>query len=175
MTRRQGRDLERVFAYHHDLRMEAAARLSALVSRGELDGKHQAEQTRERQRLEAISREYQAKVNDVRRRYSMKIELSWLQTLELVMPVQRFSVLIRRRKSERIIALDWNPITRQLDQAPCEYSYTWERPREVCDEALHLVSPAAHGPCPACGKTYCRACSPMKCPKCGRKATAHSA
>lgn len=170
MARRQERDLQRVFDYHHDLQREAAARLAALTARGELTDKHQAEQTRERQRLEAIAREYQAKVSDVRRKYAMKVDLTWLQTLELVMPVQRFAVLIKRRKSERLITLDWNPLARQLDQAPCEYTYTWERPREVCDDALHLVSPEAHGPCPACGKAYCRACNPEKCPKCGRRA-----
>jgi len=166
MARRQERDLQRLFAYHHDLRQEAAARLAALTAREELTDKHQADQARERQRLEAIAREYQAKVNDARRKYAMKVELEWLQTLELVMPVQRFTVHIKRRKGERNILLDWNPLARQLDQAPCEYSYTWERPREVCDHALHLVSPAAHGPCPDCGKPYCRACHPTACPRC---------
>lgn len=169
MTRRQERDLQRVFAYHHDLQREAAARLTALTAHGELTDKRQADQTRERQRLEAIAREYQAKVGDVRRKYAMRVDLTWLQTLELVMPVQRFVVRIKRRKGERLLTLDWNPLARQLDQAPCEYSYTWERPREVCDDALHLVSPAAHGPCPACGKAYCRACNPEKCPKCIRR------
>ncbi len=74
-----------------------------------------------------------------------------IQTLELIMLVQRFGVLIRRRKGERLFPLDWNPLARKLEQAPCEYSYTWEHPREVCDDALHLIKPAAHGPCAHCG------------------------
>jgi hypothetical protein len=167
MTRRQERDLQRLYAYHHDLQREAATRLAALAARETLSDKQQAEQTRERQRLEAIVREYQTKVTDVRQKYAMKVEVAWLQTLELAMPVQRFTVLIKRRKGEREFALDWNPLVRQLESPPCEYSYTAERPREVCDAALHLVSPAAHGPCPACGKAYCRACHPAACPKCG--------
>jgi hypothetical protein len=168
MYRRQERDLQRLYEYHHDLRRETLERLAALAARGELTEKQQAEQARERQRLEAITREYQAKVNDLRQKYAMKVELEWIQTLELVMPVQRLEVLIKRRKGERRFTLDWNPLTRKLEQAPCEYSYTWEHPREVCDEALHLVSPAAHGPCPGCGKAYCRACQPVRCPRCGR-------
>jgi len=168
MSRRQERDLQRLFAYHQDLRREAATRLAALTARGELTERQQAEQARERQRLEAIAREYQAKVADVRRKYAMKVQLAWLQTLELVMPTQRFAVRIRRRKGERLFTLDWNPLVRKLEQLPCEYSYTWERPREVCDDALHLVSLAAHGPCPACGRAFCRACHPAKCPRCGR-------
>ena len=39
----------------------------------------------------------------------MKVELVWVQTLELLMPVQRFSILIKRRKGERLMTLDWNP------------------------------------------------------------------
>ncbi|HUT75973.1 MAG TPA: hypothetical protein VM221_14195 [Armatimonadota bacterium] len=168
MSRRQERDLQRLFAYHQDLRREAAMRLAALSMRGELTERQQAEQARERQRLEAIAREYQAKVADVRQKYAMKVELAWLQTLQLAMPTQRVTVRIKRRKGERLFALDWNPVVRKLEQLPCEYSYTWERPREVCDDALHLVSPAAHGPCPACGKAFCRACHPARCPRCGR-------
>ncbi|MGD0111841.1 MAG: hypothetical protein ABSD48_08235 [Armatimonadota bacterium] len=168
MTRRQERDLGRLYSYHHELQQEAAARLSALLARVEAAEKQQAEQIRERQRLEAIAREYQAKVADVQQKYAMKVELEWLQSLELVTPTQRLTIRIKRRKRERLFPLDWNPIARRLEQLPCEYSYTWERPREVCDEALHLVSPAAHGPCFACGKAFCRVCHPARCPKCGR-------
>jgi len=168
MSRRQERDLQRLLSYHQDLRREAAARLGALAARGELTEKQQTEQARERQRLEGIAREYEAKVRDVRRKYAMKVELTWLQTLELVMPTQRLGVRIKRRKGTRLFPLDWNPLARKLDQLPCEYSYTWERTRMVCDDALHLVSPAAHGPCPACGRAFCRACHPARCPGCGR-------
>jgi hypothetical protein len=73
-----------------------------------------------------------------------------------------------RRKRERLIALDYNPIAHLLDPAPCEYTHTPDRPRDVCDDALHLVTPAALGPCPTCGKAYCRACHPARCPKCGQ-------
>lgn len=169
MGRRQERDLERLYHYHPDLRREALQRLAALPKESELSDRQQAEKQRETLRLEAITREYQAKVNDLWQKYAMKVTLEWVQSLELVLPVQRFALLIKRRKGERHFHLDWNPIARRLEQAPCEYSYTFERPREVCDEALHLVSPAAHGPCPHCEKSYCRACHPLTCPKCGRK------
>jgi len=168
MYRRQERDLKRLYDYHNDLRREALERLGNLGAGRELSDRQKVEQERQQLRLEAIAREYQAKVNDLRQKYAMKVTLEWIQTLELVMPVQRLEGLIKRRKGERPFTLDWNPLTRKLEQAPCEYSYTWERPREVCDEALHLVSPAAHGPCPSCGKAYCRACHPQKCPRCQR-------
>lgn len=168
MQRRQERDLDRLYTYHNDLRREALERLAALPTSGKLSEKQQADKEREHQRLEAIAREYQSKINDLRQKYAMKVEVEWLQTLELVMPVQRFELLIKRRKGERLFALDWNPQARKLEQPPCEYSYTRERPREVCDEALHLVSRAASGACSHCGKAYCRACHPVRCPKCGK-------
>lgn len=168
MHRRQARDLERLYDYHNDLRREARERLAALPASAQLSDKQQTDKQRENLRLEAITREYQAKVNDLRQKYAMNVELEWIQTLQLIIPVQRFEVLIKRRKGERVINLDWNPLVRKLEQAPCEYSYTWERPREVCDAALHLVSPVAHGPCAHCDKPYCRACHPKACPRCGR-------
>lgn len=170
LYRRQQRDLDRLYQYHDDLRREAAERLAALPQSGTLTDRQESARQRDLLRLEAIGREYQAKVADLRQKYAMTVDVAWVQTLELITPVQRFEVLIKRRKGERRLHLDWNPIAHRLEQAPCEYSYTWERPREVCDEALHLVSPAAHGPCPQCGKVWCRACAPQKCPKCGQAA-----
>ena len=73
--------------------------------------------------------------------------VEWVQSLDLIMPVQRFEIQIRRRKGERVIALDWNPLTRQLDQAPDEFTYSAGDARLVCDEALHLVSPAGLASC----------------------------
>jgi hypothetical protein len=34
--------------------------------------------------------------------------------------VQRFKVLIRRRKGERIIRLDWHPLVRTIERPLCE-------------------------------------------------------
>ena len=70
---------------------------------------------------EAIRREYSAKLHDLSRQYAMRVAVEWVQTLELVMPVQRFAVRIRRRKAERVIHLDWNPLARRLESPPCEF------------------------------------------------------
>jgi len=93
-----------------------------------------------------------------------------VQALDLIVPVHRLSVLIRRRKGERLVSLDWNPLLRQLDPPPDEAGAGLERARLVCDARLHLTDPAAQGPCPACGKPFCRACHPQACPKCGHPA-----
>jgi len=158
MQRRLERDLERVHEYYTGLRQEAWQRLH----------KQHTDSARERLRLESAEREYQAKVADLRQKYDLRVTVELEQTLILTSPVQRLELTIKRRKGERRVALDWHPLTRRLDPPPCEWSYTAEITRVVCDDALHLVSPAGHDPCAQCGKSYCRACQPRRCPKCGQ-------
>jgi hypothetical protein len=158
MQRRLERDLERIYDYYADLRAESLRKLQ----------KQNVDAARERLRLEAAEREYQAKVADLRQKYDLRVTIELSQRLELICPVQRFTVLIKRRKGERRLTLDWNPLARQLEPPPCEWSYAADAVRVVCDDALHLVAPAGHSDCPHCGKDYCRACHPQRCPKCGR-------
>ena len=159
LRRRLARDQDRLHRYHNDLHQEAMRRAILLP---EDDPKR----LREQQRADAIAREYHAKLDDLSRQYATRITVEWVQTLELVMPVYRLSVQIRRRKADRTIALDWNPLARRLEAPVCEATFGIERPRLVCDDALHLVVPAALGPCANCGRAFCRACH-ATCPKCG--------
>jgi hypothetical protein len=160
LRRRLGRDQERLHLYHNDLHHEAMRRALALAA-------DDPRRRREEERAAAIGREYRAKLDDLSRQYATRVSVEWNQTLELAMPVQRFAVSIRRRKAERVIHLDWNPLTRRLESPICEYSASAERPRLVCDDALHLVVASALAPCPACARAFCRACHPRHCPKCG--------
>ncbi len=158
MQRRLERDLARVHEYYDGLRQEAFRKQK----------KQNADSAREQLRLEAAAREYQAKVADLKQKYDLRVTVEWSQTLELLCPVQRIELLIKRRKGERKVTLDWNPLARALEPLPCEWSYTAEVARVVCDDALHLVSLAGHAPCQHCAKEYCRACAPRGCPKCGK-------
>jgi len=164
LRRRLGRDQERLHLYHNDLYREATRRALALA---ETDPKR----PREEQRAEAIGREYQARLDDLTRQYAMRVTVEWVQTRELMMPVHRFAVQIRRRKANRTIQLDRNPVLRRLEPPLCEFTASAERPSLVCDDALHLVVPAGLGPCMGCGRAYCRACHRNGCPKCGTAET----
>ena len=157
MQRRLDRDLARVHEYYTGLRQEAWQRLQ----------KHHTDSAREQLRLEAAEREYQAKVADLRQQYDLRVRVELSQTLELICPVQRVELTIKRRKGERSVALDWHPLTRRLDPPPCQWSYAADSARLVCDDALHLVSLAGHAACAQCDRSYCRACHPLRCPKCG--------
>ncbi len=166
MRRRLERDRNRVHAYHNDLNNAALTRLAALArTKGE---RAEADRRRETLRVEAIEREYRAKLDDLRHNYALRVTVDWVQALELYVPVQRFDVLIRRRKGERMIRLDWHPLVKAAELPLCEAGLGIGRARLVCDERLHLTEPAAQGPCPSCGKDYCRACHPAACPRCGQ-------
>jgi len=161
LRRRLVRDLDRLHAYHNDLHREASQRATQLAA-------GDAGQQRERLRLAALAQEYRAKLADLTHKYALRVTTSWVQTQELVMPVHRLAVQIRRRKAERTMVLDWNPLNRRLEPPPCEAGWSAERPRLVCDAALHLVAPAGLAPCASCGRAYCHACEPERCPKCGQ-------
>jgi hypothetical protein len=160
LRRRLDRDLDRLHAYHNDLHREASRRAAQLAA-------GDAGRQREDLRIAAIAQDYRAKLDDLAHKYALRVTVDWVQTLDLVMPVHRLTVQIRRRKAERVMALDWNPLARRLEMPPCEASWSTERPRLVCDEALHLVAPAGLAPCAGCGRTYCHACHRQRCPKCG--------
>ena len=160
LRRRLARDLDRLHAYHNDLHREASQRAAQL-------GAGDAARERESLRIASIGQEYRAKLDDLAHKYALRVTVEWVQTLELVMPVHRLTVQIRRRKAERVMALDWNPLARRLEPPPCEAGWSSERPRLVCDDALHLVAPSGLAPCSGCGRAYCRACHPRHCPKCG--------
>ena len=171
MHRRLDRDRARVHAYHDDLRSGSLKRLAALAGR---DGeKAEADRRRESLRVATIEREYRAKLDDLRHNYALRVSAEWVQALELLVPVQRLHVVIRRRKGERLIQFDWHPVARLAEAPPCDWGLGLGRVRLVCDEELHLTEPAGQAPCVACGKAWCRACHPESCPRCGRS-TAHA-
>ncbi|MBW4025483.1 MAG: hypothetical protein HIU92_20535 [Proteobacteria bacterium] len=160
LRRRLARDLDRLHGYHNDLHREALKR-SAQAGGGE------AAAQRETLRVEAISREYSAKLSDLAHKYALRISAEWVQTQELIVPVHRLTVQIRRRKAERTLIMDWNTYLRRLEPPHCEASFSTERPRMVCDAELHLVAPSGLAPCEGCGRSYCRACYPTRCKHCG--------
>jgi hypothetical protein len=164
MRRRLERDRNRIHAYHNDLRDASLKRLAAI--NGADGDRADADRRRETLRVEAIEREYHAKLDDLRRNYAMRVTVEWVQALEIYVPVQRFEVLIRRRKGERMIRLDWHPLVKAVEWPLCEAGLGLDRVRLVCDDKLHLTDPAGHAPCSSCGKPFCRACFPLACPRC---------
>jgi hypothetical protein len=164
MRRRLERDRARVHAYHDDLRRAAQTKLAALAS--STAGKAEEHARRETLRIAAIEREYSAKIEDLRHNFALRVTAECVQGLAVVAPVHRYELLIKRRKGERTIALDWHPAARLMELPPCDWGAGAGHARLVCDEHLHLTDPAAEA-CPSCGKPWCRACD-AACPRCKR-------
>jgi hypothetical protein len=170
MRRRLVRDRDRVHGFHDELHRASTKRLAALANaKGE---RAEADRLRETMRVQAIEREHRAKLDDLRRNYALHVTVEWVQALELYVPVQRLDVLIRRRKGERLIQLDWHPLVKAAESPLCEAGRGRNRARLVCDDELHLTEPDGQAPCSACGKAYCRACFPTACPRCGHGSVA---
>jgi len=89
LERRLARDQDRLHAYHDGLHREAFLRAAGL---------REGDSGRERQamRAAAVAREYQAKLDDLARKYALRVTAAWVQTLELVTPVHRLTVQVRR-------------------------------------------------------------------------------
>jgi hypothetical protein len=171
MRRRLGRDRARVHAYHDDLRRSAQGKLVGLQSA--MGAKAEADRQREMMRVEAIEREYAAKIEDLRHHYALRASVDWVQGLTLATPVHRYEVLIKRRKGERILAIDWHPAARMMEPPPCDWGLGLDRARLVCDDQLHLTDLGGQAPCGSCGKAWCRACS-AACPRCRQAAQTSS-
>src|SRR5262249_1889299 len=114
MQRRMDRDLARVFDYYEGMQRESLLKLK----------KQKVDSSRERLRIEAAAREYQAKVVDLKQKYDLSVTVELSQVVEIVSPVQRINLLIKRRKGERKLSLDWNPLVRKLEPLPNEWGYT---------------------------------------------------
>ena len=167
MRRRLDRDRGRVHAYHDELRRTAIdkiARLGAATSE-----KAAADLKREKLRVQAIEREYAAKTDDLRHKYALNIKTEWVQGLIVVAPVQRFEILVKRRKGERAVMIDWHATPKMLEPPLDESGLGLDTTRVVCDEHLHLTDPEKRS-CSACGHDRCLACHPVSCPSC-RKIT----
>jgi hypothetical protein len=169
MRRRLDRDRNRIHDYHNDLHLVAQKKLAALA--GSAGEKAESDRKRERLRIAAIEREYAAKIGDLRHNYALRVTVEWVQGLELFVPVQRFEVLVKRRKGERLMRLDWHPAVRLMEPPPSDWGLGIGRSRLVCDDQLHITDPVGQSPCPSCGRAWCRACHPTACRRCGHVIT----
>lgn len=162
MQRRLERDLARIHTYYSGIREESQKRKR----------KAAGDSARDELRIAAAEREYRGKVADLEQKYALQVTTHLTQALGFMTPVWRVELLLKRRKRERILRLDWNPLTARLDPLPCDWDFTDSALRMVCDDALHLVPEHGLAPCPQCERAYCRACRPRGCARCAARSRA---
>ena len=157
-NRRLVRDTERIDGYYRDLLGQIGKRAARRA------GDPQAEE-KERGRAAAIQLDRAVKLEDLARKYSLKIRIEPGDVLALSLPVRQISARIIRKKAERVVKLHWNPWVRALESPWCESCSGPTYPLYLCDDRVHFLCHGCFRACASCGKQFCRACS-TKC-RCG--------
>jgi len=157
-NRRLARDTERIDSYYKDLLSQIGKRIARRAADAEAAGK-------ERSRVSATELDRAAKLEDLVRKYSLKIRIQPGDVLIVSLPVREISARLIRKKAERVVKLHWNPYLDALDSPWCEVCSRSAHPMFLCDDRVHFLCKECAAPCPACGRQFCRACQP-RC-KCG--------
>jgi hypothetical protein len=160
-NRRLARDSERIHSYYRDLLRQIEKRIARHK------GDPQAEE-KERSRATATELDRAAKLEDVARKYSLKIRIEAGDVLAVSLPVREIAVQVIRKKAERAAKFHWNPALGGLESPWCESCFGRAHPLFLCDDRVHFLCRSCLSACASCGKVFCRACQ-AKC-KCGAAA-----
>ncbi len=161
-NRRLARDTERIDSYYKDLLSQIGKRIARRAGDAGTAEK-------ERSRAAATQLDRTAKLEDLVRKYSLKIRIQPGDVLAVSLPVREISARIIRKKAERVAKLHWNPMLGALEAPWCEGCSGPARPLFLCDDRVHFLCKSCAAPCLACGKQFCRACQP-RC-RCGAAST----
>jgi hypothetical protein len=156
-TRRLARDTQRVEAYYAGLLAQFEKRIAKR-------GGDPAAVEKERTRAAATKADRAAKLEDLQRKYALRIRIEPALLLAVRAPVRRISVRLIRKKEERPWTLDWNPVLGVLEPPVCEHCSSAAHPLYLCERA-HLLCRNCWPQCPACSRFFCRVCQ-RRC-KCG--------
>jgi hypothetical protein len=157
-NRRLARDAERIDSYYKDLLRQIEKRVARRAADPEAAEK-------ERGRAAATQLDRAAKLEDLVRKYSLKIRIQPGDVLAVALPVREITARLIRKKAERVAKLHWNPKLGALESPWCEGCSAPAHPLFLCDDRVHFLCKSCAAPCPACGKSFCRACQ-ARC-KCG--------
>jgi len=156
-NRRLARDAERVGSYYGGLLTQVEKRIAKRA-----DDPAAAE--KERSRALAIEADRAAKLEDLRRKYALRIRTELAALLAVRAPVRQISLRLVRKKEERAHMLHWNPVLRALDRPLCEHCSAAAHPLYLC-ERVHLLCKDCWTQCEHCSRFFCRVCQ-KEC-KCG--------
>ena len=156
-SRRLARDTERVESYYAGL----LAQIDKRIAKRAHDA---AAAEKERSRAAATQADRAAKLEDLRRKYALRVRIEPALLLAVRAPVRRISLRLIRKKEERAHALDWNPVLGVLESPLCEHCSARAHPLYLC-ERVHLLCRNCWAQCPGCSRFFCRVCQ-LRC-KCG--------
>jgi len=159
-NRRMARDAQRIHSYYRDLQLQIQKRIA----------RHKNDPLaaeKERSRAAATELDRAAKLDDLARKYALKIRIEPGDVLAVLLPVREIAVRVVRKKSERMAKLHWNPALGKLESPWCESCSAPAHPLFLCDDRVHFLCKSCLAPCADCQRLFCRKCQP-KC-KCGAR------
>jgi hypothetical protein len=159
LRRRRQRDFIRLQEYYGAIDDEIRRR-----ARRALAKQDDRAATAESSRLEATASAYRARMLDLVDRYRARIRLQPIGALVCTLPIHHITARLHRRSASRAVAISWNPVDRAVEPPCCEACGTGMSIVVLCDDRVHLLCPACHPACAACGRAYCRACH-ARCPR----------
>jgi hypothetical protein len=160
LERRLNRDIRRVHDYYQTLIHEHRQLLEKRAAGS--DDKEKAAS-----KIEAIQRELKGKIQDLNAKFSIDLVLEPISFIRIEALSPIFWISVKRRKEVRQFPVTYNPILKSLDPLPCEACFYPRKGYYVCDDRLHILCRPCFAPCPHCEKTYCAACHPNGCLRCG--------
>ena len=159
-NRRMARDAERLQGYYRDLKRQIEKRIARRAGDASAVEK-------ERSRAAATELDRAAKLEDLARKYRLKIRVEAGDVLCVSLPVVEIAARVIRKKAERTARFHWNPVLRVLESPGCESCDAAAAPLFLCDEKVHFLCRGCQAACGECGRHRCRVCQ-VKC-KCGGK------
>lgn len=158
LARRRDRDLHRLRQYYQAIDGEIRRKITRGVSRAGGDI------AAERRRLEATANSYRARAADLETRFRLRVCLVPLAAVACALPTYRLRVELKRRTATALAWFSWNPIDRAIEPRCCDGCGCATLVAALCDDRVHYLCGACLGPCPSCGKPFCRACH-TRCPR----------
>lgn len=159
--RRLRRDVERLWDYYQELKKQLRRRMGREYLTGE-------EKENLVSKIKATDQEFQRKVNDLKDKYSLRINFQPLNACRVYVPKVMTECEVQRKSRTRKLLFFWNPLLRDaepLEPLLCEACGAETYGIFLCDD-LHLLCSHCHFSCPQCGKKICRQCFPERCPNC---------
>jgi len=159
-NRRMARDAERIYSYYRDLQLQIQKRIA----------RHKNDPPaaeKERSRAAATELDRAAKLDDLARKYALKIRIEPADVLAVSLPVREIAVRVIRKKSERLTKLHWNAALGKLESPWCEMCSAPAHPLFLCDDRVHFLCKSCLSPCASCQRQFCRKCQ-SRC-KCGAR------
>lgn len=178
LERRMNRDIKRVYEYYDALEKQVDDTISKKSALSQdyafattypdntvVNTETPEELTKLYSKKDTIKLEKKLKIQDLIAKYALQIKLKPVTMIRIETYTQTVKISLKRRLNSRHFTLAYNPVTKQMDDLPCECCFNPGDGYYVCDDKLHIICGNCYSLCHDCTRQYCKLCY-EKCPKC---------